>query len=89
MSDVHVLLVSAQAAPNLLPTLDPDLRPSEAVLVVSRKMQRRAEHLERVLREAGVRTSRVEVANEHDLACLEDVFLGIAGTRPTSASRST
>lgn len=81
MSDVHVLLVSAQAAPNLLPTLDPNLRPDEAVLVVSGKMQRRADHLERVLREAGVRTSRVEVPNEQDLASLEDAFLGIAGDR--------
>ncbi len=29
MSDVHVLLVSTQAAPNLLPALDPDLRPDD------------------------------------------------------------
>lgn len=80
MTDVHVLLVSAQAAPNLLPTLDPDLRPREAVLVVSGKMQKRADHLERVLREAGVQTSRVDVEDEHDLDCLEEAFLGIAQT---------
>lgn len=77
-ADVHVLLVSAQAAPNLLPTLDPELRPREAVLVVSGKMQKRADHLERVLREAGVRTTRVDVVNEHDLTSLEEAFLGIA-----------
>ena len=78
MSDTHILLVSAQAAPNLLPTLDPELRPREAVLVVSGKMQKRAEDLERVLREAGVQTSRVDVENEHDLGSLEEAFLRIA-----------
>jgi len=78
MSDTHILLVSAQAAPNLLPTLDPELRPREAVLVVSGKMQKRADDLERVLREAGVQTSRVDVENEHDLGSLEEAFLRIA-----------
>jgi len=78
MSDTHILLVSAQAAPNLLPTLDPELRPGEAVLVVSGKMQKRAEDLERVLREAGVQTSRVDAENEHDLGSLEEAFLRIA-----------
>ena len=82
MAEVHVLLVSAQAAPNLLPTLDPQFHAREAVLVVSGKMQKRADDLERVLREAGVRTSRVHVENEHDLACLEDTFLGIAEAKP-------
>ena len=80
-SDVHVLLVSAQAAPNLLPTLDPELRPREAVLVVSGKMKARADDLERVLREAGVGTSRVAVDNEHDLQSLEKAFLEIAESR--------
>lgn len=81
MSETHILLVSAQAAPNLLPTLDPELRPREAVLVVSRKMQKRAADLERVLREAGVQTSRVDIDNEHNLVSLEEALLRIADAK--------
>jgi hypothetical protein len=47
-SKVQVLLVSEQAAPNLLPALDPKLKPAEAVLVVSGKMNSRACDLEAV-----------------------------------------
>lgn len=76
----HVLLVSAQAAPNLLPTLDPELRPDQAVLVVTAKMTQAAQHLERVLCEAGVKSKTVHVENEHNVASLGDTFLGIAAT---------
>lgn len=78
---VHILLVSAQAAPNLLPALDPTLKPSEAVLMVTGKMQPRADALEAVLREAGVRTSRVALADEHDFAKLENALLDVASER--------
>lgn len=77
----HILLVSEQAAANLLPTLDPDLKPSEAVLVVSTKMQRRADDLEAVLREAGVRVEREPLENEHDYDKLENTLLEIADKR--------
>lgn len=77
----HVLLVSAQAAPNLLPALDPEIKPREAVLLVSEKMKSRADALEDVLREAGVKTERVTLDNEHDFSRLEDALLGIAAKR--------
>lgn len=77
----HVLLVSAQAAPNLLPALDPEIKPREAILLVSEKMKSRADALENVLREAGVKTERVALDNEHDFGRLEDALLGIAAKR--------
>jgi len=80
-ANVHILLVSAQAAPNLLPALDPALKPSEAVLIVSSKMQTRADALEAVLREAGVKTSRIALEDEHDFAKLENALLGVADER--------
>ena len=79
--DVHVLLVSQQAAPNLLAALDPGLKPAEAVLLVSEPMQGRADALERVLREAGVRTQRLPLANEHDYPALESALLELAAAR--------
>jgi hypothetical protein len=65
----HVLLVSDQAAPNLLAALDTDLKPHEAVLMVSNK---------KVLREAGVRTSRVALQDEHDFDRLKEALLVVA-----------
>ena len=76
--DIHVLLVSAQAAPNLLAALDPELRPKKAILLVSRKMAQKAADLEAVLNEANVATQCVALENEHDLNLLEEVILGIA-----------
>lgn len=74
----HILLVSAQAAPNLLPALDPALKPERAVLLVTAKMTSQADALETVLGEAGVRTSRVALADEHDFGQLEDALMGVA-----------
>ena len=82
---IHVCLVSDQAAANLLPALDPALKPAEVVLLVSAKMRGRADHLEAVLRETGVRTSRVELADEHDHSALEAALLEVAGARDGQA----
>jgi hypothetical protein len=78
---IHVLLVSAQAAPNLLPALDPELKPGEAILLVTGKMALRAAALESVLREAAVKVSRVTLDDEHDFAALEKVLLDLAASR--------
>ena len=78
---VHVLLVSAQAAPNLLPALDPVMRPGEAVLLVSAKMRSRADALEKALTQAGVKTSVIALPNEHDFAALESTLLELAAAR--------
>lgn len=77
----HVLLISDQAAPNLLAALDPDLKPKEAVLVTSRKMRRRAEALGGVLRDVGITVETVNLDDEHDFAGLETALLDIAGVR--------
>lgn len=74
----HVLLVSAQAAPNLLPTLDPALKPQCALLLVTQKMQKQADALARVLKETGIKVDLLEVPNEHDISQLEEVIFSIA-----------
>ncbi|MHB8743779.1 MAG: Card1-like endonuclease domain-containing protein [Sulfuricaulis sp.] len=81
----HVLLVSAQAAPNLLPALDREMKPDEAILLVSAKMQARADALEKVLMQAGVRTGRIALANEHDFAALESTLFDVAASRDGQA----
>lgn len=77
----QVLLVSAQAAPNLLAVLDPVLKPVEAILMVSGKMRARADALEAVLQEAGVKTERVSLKDEHDFSGLEKALLEVAAAR--------
>ena len=75
---IHILLVSAQAAPNLLPALDPALRPEKAVLLVSRKMLRQADALQAVLTESGVKTACVALEDEHDFGRLESALMDVA-----------
>jgi hypothetical protein len=77
----QVLLVSEQAAPNLLAALDPKMKPQEAVLMISAKMARRADALQAVLQESGVKTTRVALPDEHDLAALENTMMEVASAR--------
>lgn len=79
-NQIHVLLVSAQAAPNLLPALDPALKPQQAVLLVTAKMQHWAEALQAVLTESGVKTSRVALDDEHDFTHLQSALMDVAAT---------
>lgn len=64
--NTHVCLVSQQAAANLLPALDPALKPEKIILVVTKKMQPQAAHLDAVLKEGGIKVERLELSNEHD-----------------------
>ena len=76
--DTHILLVSEQAAPNILPALDAELRPDKAILIVTGKMRQRAESLSRVLNEAGVATRSLDLPDEHDFGHMEEVLLNLA-----------
>lgn len=76
-----LMLVSEQAAPNLLPALDPTMKPKEAVLLVSQKMTARAQALQAVLQEAGIKTHTVPLPDEHNMAALENTLMDIATQR--------
>lgn len=78
---IHVLLVSAQAAPNLLPALDPELKPAEVILLVTGKMKNRADALEKVFRETAIKVSRITLADEHDFSYVQGVLLEFAANR--------
>lgn len=75
------MLVSDQAAPNLLAALDPLMKPQEVVLVVSKKMERRAEALKSVLSESGIKISQLSLPDEHSLSALEKSLLDLASAR--------
>jgi hypothetical protein len=74
----HICLVSAQAAANLLPALDPALKPTHAILLVTGKMQRQADALQSVLQGAGVKVSQLALADEHDFSQISAAVLEMA-----------
>lgn len=77
--DTHLCLASAQATPNLAPSLAADFRPRKVALAVSPDMEKRAAWLTSVLRRHGVRTERVEISDPYDYYDCWDRFAGWLG----------
>ena len=73
--DWQVALVSDQAAANLIPALDEELKPRKVLLVQSDLMRDRADALAAVLRKRGVPSERLAVADPYDLDLLTKEFL--------------
>lgn len=73
--DVHFCLISDQAAPSLLPILDPDFKPKEAVFLVSDKMKSNAEALEKVFKEKNIKVTLVRIENIYDFQEMENCFI--------------
>ncbi|WP_374088509.1 Card1-like endonuclease domain-containing protein [Methylomicrobium lacus] len=64
---VHLILVSAQAVPNITPVLDEDFRPDTVILLVSPDMQTRADWLEAVIKRRGIATRRWPIDDPWDI----------------------
>lgn len=75
---IHLCLVSQQSAPNLLPALDPALKPEKIVLIVTAKMQRQAANLSAVLKENAIQTELLRLGNEQDFHHIENELLELA-----------
>lgn len=75
---IHLCLVSQQSAPNLLPALDPALKPEKIVLIVTAKMQRQAANLSAVLKENALQTELLQLGNEQDFHHIENDLLELA-----------
>ncbi|KXW57589.1 CRISPR-associated protein [Ferrovum myxofaciens] len=80
LTQVHIVLVSAQTAPNLLPALDPAMKPKKVIMLVSKKMCSQADALENVFRQNGIKTERINLVNEHDFKDLERTILNLAAS---------
>lgn len=65
--DVHVCMVSDQAAANLIPILDKNFRPKEVVLVVTERMREQAKNFENVLHAHGIKTAEIKIKDPFDL----------------------
>ncbi len=75
--DVHVVLVSAQAAPNFLPAVEPGFQPKRVVMLVSGDMKENAGHLAKALRTEvpAMKVERVDVPDPYDLEGMVNQFL--------------
>ena len=71
----HFCLISHELLPNLLPVLDPLLRPDKVVMAVSDQMLERAGWLEKELLEKGIAVEKVRIENAHQISQLEETFL--------------
>lgn len=75
--DIHVCLVSTQAAANLLPVLDTDFKPREVLLVVSQDMEEEANALTLVFEAQGVNVRYQNITSVSDFGYLENTFESI------------
>ena len=70
--DIHVCLVSAQAAPNLLPILDSEFKPKKAIFLVSKTMKQRAEYLAKTFEKLNVKVKLKNISDEFNFGLMED-----------------
>jgi hypothetical protein len=75
--DTHVCLVSAQAAPNLLPLLDAQLKPRAVILVVTPQMADRAKWLEATIRPLGIQVQQLPLQNPDNFDSIQEVLLNV------------
>ena len=70
--DIHVCLVSAQAAPNLLPILDSEFKPKKTIFLVSKAMKQRAEYLAKTFEKLNVKVELKNISDEFNFGLMED-----------------
>jgi len=73
----HVCLVSAQAAPNLLPLLDDQLKPQNVILLVTPQMKEKAEWLANVITPRGIRVEKIEISTAADFSAIQEKLFSI------------
>jgi len=95
---IHLILISAQAVPNITPILDERIKPEQVIMLVSDDMVARSEYLEKVYKPRGVKVRRWQINDpwdvEHIRQRIEDLLLendfdhialnATGGTKPMS-----
>ncbi|MGY4676972.1 Card1-like endonuclease domain-containing protein [Pasteurella sp. P03HT] len=73
--DVHVCLISGQAAPNLLPILDTQFKPKKAVFIVSEMMKDKAQYLTKTFEKKGIKVTQLKLEDEFDFSQMENQLI--------------
>lgn len=80
----HFCMVSKQAAPNLLPLLDDDLKPEKVVLLVTPQMQEVANHLEQVIKPRGIKVIQQDFVIHDNFAEMESQLISFIENEPAN-----
>ncbi len=75
--NTHVILISAQAVPNITPLLDDLVKPKQVIMLVSADMQQRADWLEAVIKTKGIKTQRWAINNAWDIEHIREQVLDL------------
>lgn len=77
--DIHVCLVSAQAAANLLPVLDPEFKPQKAIFITStnKKIQEKAHSLKLAFEQNNIEVEMLYLSDEFDFQSMEDELFNL------------
>lgn len=75
--DIHVCLVSGQAAPNLLPLLDETMKPQKVLLLVTPEMKEKAGNLKAVIQPRGIQVEIYELNAADDFSAIQEMLLTI------------
>ena len=80
--ETHLILISAQAVPNITPILDEQYRPRKVVMLVSDDMRQRADWLESVIRSRVSHITRWPIANAWDIEHIRDQVIELLDAYP-------
>lgn len=78
----HFCMVSQQAAPNLLPLLDSEMKPEKVVLLVTPQMQQQADYLEQVIKPRGIKVQQQPLNVVDDFDAMEDQLMVLIENEP-------
>ena len=76
--DIHVCIISEQAAANLLPILDDKFCPNKAIFLISSEMAEQGKYLEKVFNSKGIDVIYEELSNVYDFKKCNIELLHIA-----------
>ncbi len=75
--DTHVILISAQAVPNITPLLDEQFKPKNVIMLVSPDMRQRADWLDAVIKIKGIKSQRWDISNAWDIEHIRDNIIDL------------
>lgn len=76
--DIHICLISNQAAPNLLPILDTQFKPKKAIFIVSQIMKEKAKYLAETFEKKGVKViAQIKLEDEFNFDQMEKQLIDL------------
>ncbi len=83
-NSIHLVLISAQAVPNITPILDERFRPDQVIMLVSKSMQHRADDLLQIYRPRGIKVSRWSIDDAWDIEHIRNRVMELLNEHETS-----